>query len=146
MAKVTQYEARRVYADLKNLIDDCVKNDAWEIYKNKTLIIAQWIKKLKNYLENRQFTTPVDDKWADELEYFEAAYYKIIYYGDLWASTDWIMYTLENNKTNLNKKGIRILTYNQINAFVDNLLSFRLIKTYRAQIAKIINAGPAFTQ
>ena len=146
MAKITQYEARRVYADLKSLIDDCVKNDAWELYKNKTLIIAQWIKKLKSYLENRQFTTPVDDRWADELEYFEAAYYKIIYYSDLWASTDWIMYTLENNKINLNKKGIKILTYNQINAFVDNLLSFRLIKTYRAQIAKIINANINPTQ
>lgn len=141
MAKVSQYEARNVYSQLKDIVNECTKNDAWETYKSKALLVFQLIKKLKNYLENRFYTTPVDDRWAEEIEYFESAYYKMIYYKDLWASTDWILYTLNDYVLHDKKIITKTLSYKYINAFVESLLSFQLIKTYKSQIAKIVNAN-----
>ena len=139
MAKVGQIQANAIYSILKNTIDNCIKENAWEFYKSKTITIAKNIKDLKNYLENCMFPGPIDEKWAADLEYFEAAYLKMIYYKDLWASTDWILYTLKNYDKE--KKTLRVFDIKRVNAFVEALLSFQLIKTYRPQIAKMINAN-----
>ena len=58
----------------------------------------------KKYLEDRPYIGPRDEKWASNLEYFEAVYYKMVYYKDLWSASDWILYTLQNET----KKEIRI--------------------------------------
>lgn len=137
MAKVGQIQAKAIYTMLKNTIDECVKEDNWEFYKGRAIIIAKQIKDLKNYLENCPLPGPRDYKWASDLEYFEAAYYKMVYYKDLWSASDWILYTLQNET----KKEIRIINIKQVNAFIKALLSFQLIKTYRGQISKIINAN-----
>ena len=139
MAKVGQIQATAIYSMLKTTIDNCIKDNNWEFYKSKTLGIAKNIKDLKNYLENCMFPGPRDEKWASDLEYFEAAYLKMIYYKDLWASTDWILYTLRDYEKQ--KKGLREFDIKRVNGFVDALLSFQFIKTYRPQIAKIINAN-----
>ena len=139
MAKVTQIQAKAIYSILKQTIDDCIRDNNWEFYKTKTLGIAKNIKDLKNYLENCLFPGPIDEKWAADLEYFEAAYLKMIYYKDLWASTDWILYTLIEYADS--KKNLRTFDIKRVNAFVEALLSFQLIKVYRPQIAKMINAN-----
>ena len=81
MAKVGQIQAKAIYEQLKDTIDNCIKNNEWEFYKHKTLGIAKWIKDLKNYLENCMFPGPRDEKWASDLEYFEKALQKIHYYS-----------------------------------------------------------------
>lgn len=139
MAKVGQIQAKAIYSMLKTTIDTCIKENNWEFYKTKTLTIAKNIKDLKNYLENCRFPGPRDEKWATDLEYFEAAYLKMIYYKDLWASTDWILYTLVDYAAS--KKNLRTFDIKKVNSFVEALLSFQLIKTYRPQIAKMINAN-----
>lgn len=141
MAKVSQYEADRVYEQLKGIVDNCIKYEAWEEYKGKALLVAQLIKKMKNYLENLFLYSKWDEKVEREMEIFEAAYYKMIYYKDLWASTDWILYTLKDYSFNDAKRLPRTFTFKDVNAFVESLLSYNLIKTYKGQISKIINAN-----
>lgn len=137
MGKITQIQAKAIYKMLKKTIDACIKENNWEFYKSKTLMIAKQIKDLKNYLENCLYPGPSDEKWASDLEYFEAAYYKMIYYKDLWSASDWILFRLEN----ATKNEIRILNFKKVNAFIEALLSFQLIKTYRVQISRIISAN-----
>lgn len=82
MAKVGQIQAKAIYTMLKNTIDECVKEDNWEFYKGRAIIIAKQIKDLKNYLENCPLPGPRDYKWASDLEYFEAIVRKIEYYSE----------------------------------------------------------------
>lgn len=137
MAKINEIQAMSIYKDLKRIIDECLEKNDWEFYKGKALIVAKYIKEIKKYLEDRPYIGPRDEKWASNLEYFEAVYYKMVYYKDLWSASDWILYTLQNET----KKEVRIITIKQVNAFIKALLSFQLIKTYRGQISKIINAN-----
>ena len=137
MAKVGEIQAESIYRLMKKTINDCIEKNEWEFYKNKTLGVAKWIKDLKNYLENRMYPTPRDEKWASDLEYFEAAYYKMVYFKDLWSASDWILFVLENEA----KGTSQIFNISKVNAFISGLLSFQLIKTYRGQISRIINAN-----
>ena len=137
MAKIRQTQAEAIYDSLKKTIHNCIKENNWEFYKGKALIVAKQIKDIKNYIENVPFPVARDYKWAGDLEVFEAAYYKMIYYKDLWSASDWILYTLQNET----RKEIRIITIKHVNLFIEALLSFQLIKTYRGQISKIINAN-----
>jgi hypothetical protein len=137
MAKIRQTQAEAIYDSLKKTIHNCIKENDWEFYKGKALIVGKQIKDIKNYIENVPFPVARDYKWAGDLEVFEAAYYKMIYYKDLWSASDWILYTLQNET----RKEIRIITIKHVNLFIEALLSFQLIKTYRGQISKIINAN-----
>ena len=137
MAKINEVQAIAIYNQLKKTIDECIDKNEWEFYKHKTLGIAKWIKDLKNYIENVPYPGPRTERWASDIEYFEAAYYKMVYYKDLWSASDWILFVLEN----ASKGTMRIYNMHKVNAFIDGLLSFQLVKTYRGQIAKIINAN-----
>ena len=137
MAKINEVQAIAIYNQLKKTIDECIDKNEWEFYKHKTLGIAKWIKDLKNYIENVPYPGPRTERWASDIEYFEAAYYKMVYYKDLWSASDWILFVL-NNTT---KGSARIINISKVNAFIEGLLSFQLVKTYRAQISKIINAN-----
>lgn len=137
MAKINEAQAIAIYKQLKRTIDECIDKNQWEFYKHKTLGIAKWIKELKTYIENDPYPGPRTERWAADIEYFEAAYYKMVYYKDLWAASDWILFVLEN----IPKTGMRIFNIIKVNAFIEALLSFQLIKTYRGQISRIINAN-----
>ena len=137
MAKITEIQAKAIYAQLKGTISNCIKENAWEFYKGKALSIAKWIKDLKTYISSVPLPGPRTEKWAADLEYFEAAYYKMIYYKDLWSASDWILFVLENTHQGLS----RMYNVKKINAFIEGLLSFQLVKTYRGQISRIINAN-----
>ena len=81
MTRINEVQAIAIYNQLKKTIDECIKNNEWESYKNQTLGISKWIKDLKKYIENVPFPGPRTKRWADELEDFEKALQKIHYYS-----------------------------------------------------------------
>lgn len=137
MSKILDIQAKTVYKLLKANIKKCIENDDWERYKSQSIQILKQIKLLKEYIESLPTLGDYSEKMAADIEYFESAYYKMIYYKDLWASSDWILYTLQNTV----KGTARDFSFKTVNAFIEALLSFQLIKTYKGQISKIINAN-----
>lgn len=125
------------YWDLKDLYKS-INNDNIENYIDYVYKIKNDLKNLKRYLDSHYNATMVR-----EYPMFETMYYKLLYYSELWASSDWIKMTIDE----FNNKNSRLNSYEisirNVNKFVESLLSGNNPIKYKNEIARIISGKMA---
>ena len=80
MAKISYYDAKRIYNNLTYICEKILTEDLWESYTSYALNINSNIKKLKLFLDDvelyKEYAT-----WMDAIPFFEYVYYKLLYYN-----------------------------------------------------------------
>ena len=128
----------KAYRNLKSLYDT-LNNDNVDQYSNMLYRVANDLKIVKTYLSSNYNSAIFND-----YNKFEAMYYKILYFGELYASSDWIKMTIDEYNS---KKGSIFdrekLSYKEVNSFIDALLSGNNPMKYKTEIARIISGKMA---
>lgn len=125
-------DAKHSYEYLNRLhkyIDD---NDLWEYSEQYVFSVKQHIKKIKRLPGINPFGDTGASTWLKALDDFEYMYYKMIYYKELWSSSDWI-YDMLYEYDPLTKH-----SYREINRFIETLLAKPYLVKYKNDISRIV--------
>lgn len=125
-------EARKSYEYLNSLYNYIVKNNLWEYCEQYALSVNKHINNLKKLPGINPKGDMGASTWFASIEKFEKFYYKILYYKDLWASSDWILDVLDEIALGKMHK------ISEVNNFIKALLSDEFILLYKKEIARII--------
>lgn len=130
------YKIIDAYDYLQKIYNDITDTNI-EQYSNQLYRIENNLKIIKRFISSSLDAIFKDDavKLYNDCEIL---YYKILYYAELWASSDWIKETIDEylNKKNLLKKSS---SYKDVNKFIEMLLSGKNPKKYKMEISKIIS-------
>lgn len=125
-----------IYNDIVNETNPRKQHFKIEDYSSQLFRIESNMKIIKKFI-NSTYETEFKDDAVKLYNECEILYYKILFFDELWASTDWIKETLDEylDKKFLLRDG---LSYQIINKFVETLLSGDNPKRYKSEIAKIV--------
>ena len=138
MAKhILRKDAEKSYEFLNNILENLEKND-FRNSQMRALIYSKALKIVKDYISDGIYIDSFTEKYMNALPRFEAGYLKILYYEELWASSDWIYSTLNQ----IAGHGmVDEIPFKQVNKFIEALLLDNNIVKYKTEIARIIRGN-----
>ena len=132
---------KKIYNDINNEDDKMKRHVKIAEYSNQLYRIDANLKLLKKFL-NSTYEMAFKDDPAKLYNDCENLYYTILFFDELWSSTDWIKETLNEYKKGKSLMPVEI-SYKSVNKFIDALLSGNNPKKYKNEISRIISGKMA---
>lgn len=135
--KILTKDSENAYSFLSDTLQN-LENEDFRNSQIYALIYLKNLKIIKDAINSALYIHSYAEKYMNALPRFEAGYLKILYYEELWASSDWIYSTLNQ----IAGHGmIDEISFKHVNNFIEALLLDNNIVKYKTEIARIIRGN-----